>query len=97
MERSFAKSTRYGFDQAQWRGLWRMRIQEYLTCAIQNIQVMIKQVFKPNKGIVSIAQVLTIPYRRALSLRIVQLMAYFGVLTAVDNLLGNSLVHIRSS
>jgi transposase len=50
MERSFAKSTRYGFDKARWRGLWRMRIQEYLTCAIQNIQVLIKHASKPRKA-----------------------------------------------
>lgn len=51
MERSFARSTRYGFDQARWRGLWRMRIQEYLTCAIQNIQVLIAQAYKPRKAV----------------------------------------------
>ncbi len=50
MERSFAKSTRYGFDQARWRGLWRMRIQEYLTCAIQNMQVLIAHASKPKKA-----------------------------------------------
>jgi transposase/uncharacterized protein (UPF0179 family) len=55
MERSFARGTRYGFDHARWRGLWRMRIQEYLTCAIQNIQVLIKHVFEPKKSIAAIA------------------------------------------
>ncbi len=50
MERSFAKSTRYGFDRARWRGLWRMRIQEYLTCAIQNMQVLIAHASKPKKA-----------------------------------------------
>jgi transposase len=55
MERSFARSTRYGFDRARWRGLWRMRIQEYLICAIQNIQVMINHVFKPKKSAVAVA------------------------------------------
>ena len=50
MERSFAKSTRYGFDRARWRGLWRMRIQEYLTCAIQNIQVLTAHASKPKKA-----------------------------------------------
>jgi transposase len=50
MERSFAKSSRYGFDQARWRGLWRMRIQEYLTCAIQNMQVLIAHAAKPTKA-----------------------------------------------
>ena len=50
MERSFARGTRYGFDQARWRGLWRMRIQEYLTCAIQNMQVLIAHASKPKKA-----------------------------------------------
>jgi len=51
MERSFARGTRYGFDQARWRGLWRMRIQEYLTCAIQNMQVLIAYASKPRKAV----------------------------------------------
>jgi transposase len=59
MERSFARSTRYGFDRARWRGLWRMRIQEYLTCTIQNIQVLIKHVFKPKQSIAAIALAIT--------------------------------------
>lgn len=50
MERSFAQSKRYGYDRARWRGLWRMRIQEYLTCAIQNIQVLLKYRNKPTKS-----------------------------------------------
>jgi hypothetical protein len=50
MERSFARGTRYGFDKARWRGLWRMRVQEYLTCAIQNIQVLIAHASKPKKA-----------------------------------------------
>jgi len=49
MERSFARSKRYGYDRARWRGLWRMQIQDYLTCAIQNIQVLIKQAGRPRK------------------------------------------------
>jgi len=51
MERSFAKATRYGFDHARWRGLWKMKIQEYLTCAIQNIQTLIRYGAKPKKAI----------------------------------------------
>lgn len=50
MERSFARSTRYGFDKARWRGLWRMKIQEYLTCAVQNMQVLIAHASKPKKA-----------------------------------------------
>jgi transposase len=51
MERSFARSTRYDFDRARWRGLWRMRIQELLVCTIQNIQVLIRQTNKPKKAV----------------------------------------------
>lgn len=49
MERSFANATRFGFDQARWRGLWRMRIQELLVCSVQNIQVLIRKTGKPRK------------------------------------------------
>ncbi len=42
MERSFARATRYGFKRARWRRLWRIQVQEYITAAIQNIQVLIK-------------------------------------------------------
>ena len=77
MERSFAKGTRYGFDQARWRGLWRMSIQEYVTCAIQNIQVLIRNVFKPNRSIAVVTQALTITYRRALSFWLLQLLVVF--------------------
>ena len=51
MERSFARSTRYGFNRARWRGIWRMRIQEYLVCTIQNIQTLIKHTAKPKKSV----------------------------------------------
>lgn len=49
MERSFARSKRYGFDEARWRGLWRMQIQDYLICAIQNIQALVRQAGQPRK------------------------------------------------
>jgi transposase len=51
MERSFARSTRYDFDHARWRGLWKMKIQEYLTCAIQNIQTLIRYGSNPQKAV----------------------------------------------
>ena len=44
MERSFARSTRYGFKQARWRRLWRVQIQEYLTAAIQNMMILLRHV-----------------------------------------------------
>lgn len=54
MERSFARSTRYHFDRARWRRLWRMRIQEFLICSIQNIQVLINQSSAPLKNIAAV-------------------------------------------
>ncbi len=51
MERSFARSTRYGFDRARWRGLWKASIQEHLICAIQNIEILIRYLKKPLRGI----------------------------------------------
>ena len=51
MERSFARGTRYGFDRARWRGLWRVQIQEYLISAIQNIQVLLRYGDEPKKSL----------------------------------------------
>lgn len=42
IERSFARASRLGVDQARWRGLWRVRIQESLTATIQNIEVLMR-------------------------------------------------------
>ncbi|MFA6641624.1 MAG: IS1182 family transposase, partial [Thermovirgaceae bacterium] len=58
MERSFARSKRYGYDRARWRGLWRMSIQEYLTCAVQNIQVLLKGGGRSAKDPAVIARIL---------------------------------------
>lgn len=41
MERSFARSIRYGFKQSRWRRIWRVRIQDYLTAAVQNMKILI--------------------------------------------------------
>jgi hypothetical protein len=51
MERSFARGTRYGFDHARWRRLWRVTIRELLTATVQNIKVLIDAVIKPTKGV----------------------------------------------
>jgi len=42
-ERSFARSTRYGYKRARWRRLWRMEIQDYLVAAVQNITILANQ------------------------------------------------------
>ena len=44
MERSYARSTRYGYKRARWRRLWRVQIQEYFTATIQNIMVLISNI-----------------------------------------------------
>jgi len=41
MERSFARGAWYGFDRARWKGLWRVKIQEYLIAVVQNIEVLL--------------------------------------------------------
>ncbi|MCJ7638669.1 MAG: IS1182 family transposase, partial [Euryarchaeota archaeon] len=51
MERSYARGTRYGFDRARWRGLWRVQIQEYLIAAIQNIEVLLRYGEQPKKSL----------------------------------------------
>ena len=50
MERSFARATRFGFDRARWRGLFKVSIQEHLTAAIQNIQTLIRYQRTPAQG-----------------------------------------------
>jgi len=50
MERSFARSVRYGYQRARWRRLWRVKIQEYLTAAIQNILVLVGHVKEPRQA-----------------------------------------------
>jgi len=47
MERSYARSTRFGYKRARWRRLWRVQIQEYLTAGIQNIMVLLRHVKEP--------------------------------------------------
>ncbi len=41
MERSFAEACRYGFKRARWRGTDRVRIQDYLIDAVQNIRLLV--------------------------------------------------------
>jgi transposase len=51
MERSFARAVRFGFKRARWRRLWRVRIQEFLTAAIQNIMILVRNVKEPRTAI----------------------------------------------
>lgn len=80
MERSFAQATRYGFDRARWRGLWRMRIQEYMTCAVQNIQVLIKHAGKPKQAVAVKVKALETAFREHLSPLVSPLnLSHFGL------------------
>jgi transposase len=63
MERSFARATRYGFKRARWRRLWRVRIQEYLTAAIQNIMTLLS--YGKERGL---AKPFALPFAKKLSL-----------------------------
>ena len=63
MERSFARSTFFGFDRARWRGLWRVAIQEYLICAIQNIRTLLTHGGKKTRGIVTLSPEKTVTRR----------------------------------
>jgi len=51
MERTFARAVRYGFKRARWRGLWRVKIQEYITAAIQNIRILIEHGTDPKTAV----------------------------------------------
>ncbi len=41
-EGSFGNAVRYGYKRARWRRLWRVAIQNYLTCAVQNIAKLVQ-------------------------------------------------------
>lgn len=47
-EGSFADAANnHGFKRARWRRLWRVRIQDWLIAAIQNIKILAKNLLKP--------------------------------------------------
>ncbi len=47
IEGSFGNSVRYGYKRARWRRLWRVAIQNYLVCTVQNIQKLVRHGGKP--------------------------------------------------
>lgn len=47
IEGSFGQSTRYGYKRARWRRLWRVAIQNYLICIVQNIQKLVQHAGRP--------------------------------------------------
>lgn len=59
MEGSFGNATRYGFKRARWRGLERVRIQDYLIASVQNMMILIEH------GTRKLAEVVALEARRA--------------------------------
>ncbi len=74
MERSYARSTRYGYKRARWRRLWRVQIQEYLTASIQNIMVLLRNVKEPAPAM---GVVRANPSHQRACLRLQELFCYF--------------------
>lgn len=63
MERSFANAKRYGYQRARWRRLWRVKIQNYLTCVIQNILALISHFRRRSKPAIAVAPLREIAMR----------------------------------
>ena len=63
-----------------------MRIQEYMTCAIQNIQVLIKQTFIPKKNIGVVALARVTGSVRAISLPEGPLMRCYNTISLVTDI-----------
>jgi hypothetical protein len=73
-ERSFARSTRYGYKRTRWRRLWRVKIQDFLIATVQNILVLVTKALSKlskSKGIKGTDRGSSEP--RSLSNRLVQL------------------------
>lgn len=60
MEGSFGNAARYGYKRSRWRGLWRVRIQDYLVAVVQNMMVLIQHGAK-----VKVAEVIALAERRS--------------------------------
>jgi transposase len=56
-EGSFADAANnHGFKRARWRRLWRVRIQDWLIAAIQNIKILTKHMLKPaHRGVAAMS------------------------------------------
>ncbi len=78
MERSFARSTRYGYKRARWRRLWRMQIQEYLTAGIQNILTLLRNIKEPTAA--AQMRVATIPSQHGSKINIYATLSYLGLM-----------------
>lgn len=93
MERSFARAKRYGYDRARWRGLWKMQIQEYLICAIQNIQVLIGCGSLPKKSQAMALKPVKITILKRLAANLDHLMLSVRFLVTSSTQMQRAMVH----
>jgi transposase len=77
MERSFARSTRYGFKRARWRRQWRVKIQELLTASLQNIMIYIRNV--KDRPTTAAASCRTRPPKPCKASNLVKLAAFLNI------------------
>lgn len=84
MERTFARATRYGYKRSRWRRLWRVQIQEYITAAIQNIEILIR--YGKGRG-VALAMAIGHVKRKAYSLPILLVKYSNALIFGKENIL----------
>ena len=84
-ERSFARSTRYGFKRARWRRLWRMQIQDYLIATIQNIMILLKHAKRPRRVATTATGMKKAVAMQALSSLFCLLETIFGKISTVQS------------
>jgi transposase len=75
MERSFARAMRLGLSRMRWRRLWRAKIQEFLTAAIQNITVLVRYARGPHRVALAMP---TMPHDSAIFTRRSRFNPIFG-------------------
>jgi hypothetical protein len=49
-EASFGNAVRYGFKRARWRRLWRVAIQDFIICTVQNIEKLMRHLRRCESG-----------------------------------------------
>jgi len=82
-EVSFANASRYGYKRARWRRLWRVAIENYLICAVQNIEKLVKH-HAENRGAMS---------QTVMSWNALFISSYFGFIAKRNALLEVNLDH----
>jgi hypothetical protein len=53
MERCFAQGKRFGLKRSRWRGQWRVKIQDYLIAAAQNIELLVAHTWPKSRVVLA--------------------------------------------